>query len=103
MKTFEVFEGGTLRISLSGELDHHGAKETMHHAADSIENHVPQLCILDFKEVGFMDSSGIAFILNVNKRMGNIDGRLMVENVDKQPMKVIRASGIERIISIKEL
>ena len=49
-----------------------------------------------------MDSSGIALILNVNKRLGNISGRLRVEGVTKQPMKVIKASGIDRIISIKE-
>ena len=103
MKMSEEFKSGILRISLSGELDHHAAKEVMLTAAGIVEESVPRGCVLDFKEVTFMDSSGIALILNINKKLNNIGGRLKVENVAAQPMKVIRASGIERIINIKEL
>ncbi|MBR6654912.1 MAG: STAS domain-containing protein [Oscillospiraceae bacterium] len=102
MKISGEIKGGALFLSLSGELDHHGAKEVMASAAEIIDEHVPRNCVMDFKDVGFMDSSGIALILNVNKRLGNIGGRLRVENVARQPMKVIKASGIERIVSIKE-
>lgn len=102
MKMSEEFKSGALRISLSGELDHHGAKEVMTAAASVLDEHVPRSCVIDMKDVSFMDSSGIALILNVNKKMNNIGGRLAVANVAKQPMKVIRASGIERIINIKE-
>ncbi|MDD6189936.1 MAG: STAS domain-containing protein [Clostridiales bacterium] len=103
MKISEEFKSGALHISLSGELDHHGAKDVMASAASILDEHVPRSCVLNFREVSFMDSSGIALILNVNKKMNHIGGRLTVENVAKQPMKVIRASGIERIINIKEL
>ena len=102
MKISGELKNGALRLALSGELDHHGAKEVMNSAAAIIDEYMPRSCVMDFKDVGFMDSSGIALILNINKRLCNIEGRLKVENVASQPMKVIKASGIERIVSIKE-
>lgn len=102
MKISGELKNGVLALSLHGELDHHGAKEVMSEAGSKIEDLLPRECLLDFKNVSFMDSSGVALILNVNKRMNNIGGRLRVENVARQPMKVIDASGIERIIDIKE-
>ncbi len=102
MKISGEIKGSALMLNLSGELDHHGAKAVMDSAAALIDEHVPRSCVMDFKDVGFMDSSGIALILNVNKRIENIGGRMRVENVAKQPMKVIKASGIERIVNIKE-
>lgn len=94
---------GKLVIYLTGELDHHGAKELMKTAAVLIEDTVPRSCILDFKGVEFMDSSGIALILNISKKIRCIGGSLSVDNVRKQPLKVIRASAIDRILTIKEL
>lgn len=95
--------GGALIISFSGELDHHGAKEMMKTTARAIERNIPQRCVLDFKGVDFMDSSGIALLLNINKRIRGIGGSLSVENVKKQPMKVMRASAIDKILNVKEL
>lgn len=56
--------------------------------------------ILDMAGLAFMDSSGIAVVLKTYKRMNEIGGRMWVENVPKQPMRVLDASGIERIIKI---
>ena len=47
-----------------------------------------------------MDSSGIAIILKLHKRMNALGGRLFVQNVQSQPMRVLDASGIDRIIEI---
>ena len=102
MKICGEVKNGELRLKLSGEMDHHGAKNVMNSAAAIIDEYVPRSCVMDLNGVVFMDSSGIALILNVNKRLGNIGGKLRVEGVSKQPMKVIKAAGIERIISIKE-
>ena len=102
MKICGEVKNGDLRLELSGELDHHSAKSVMNSAAAIIDEYVPHSCVMDLNDVGFMDSSGIALILNVNKRLCNLGGKIRVEKVAKQPMKVIKASGIERIINIKE-
>ena len=89
-----------MRISLSGDLDHHEARGLIGKIENRLEDSMPRDCILDMCNVKFMDSSGIAVILRINKRMRELGGRLWVENVPKQPMRVLDAAGIERIIRI---
>lgn len=89
-----------LTIALSGEIDHHSAKETMQTVGKKIDLYLPSTCILDFRDVTFMDSSGIAIVINTVRRMRELDGRLKLQNVPAQPMKVLQAAGIERITPI---
>ena len=47
-----------------------------------------------------MDSSGIAVILRLHKRMKLTGGRLAVIDPAPQPLRVLDASGIERLVPI---
>ncbi len=91
-----------LTIALKGEIDHHSAKNTMRVVGNKIDLYLPVVCVLDFKEVTFMDSSGIAIIISALRRMRELGGKLLVQNVPQQPMKVLHTSGIEQIVQIEE-
>ena len=95
-------EEGRLTIALTGEIDHHYAKAYIQAIAGKIEAYTPQLCVLDFREVSFVDSSGIAVVINALRNMSQIEGRLMLSGINDQPMRVFRASGIDKIVEIKE-
>ena len=47
-----------------------------------------------------MDSSGIAVLVKAGRQMKLAGGRLWLENPAKQVLRVIDASGIERLIPI---
>lgn len=49
-----------LTVALRGEIDHHSAKDIMRVLGNKIDLYLPRVCVLDFREVTFMDSSGIA-------------------------------------------
>ncbi len=100
MKLTTSFEAGRLTLALAGELDHHEAKGLMRELEDRLEMSLPRDCVLDLTELRFMDSSGIAMILRLYKRMNDMGGRLFVQHVQSQPMRVLDASGIDRIIEI---
>ena len=91
-----------LTIALRGEIDHHSAKDIMRVVGNKIELYLPHVCVLDFREVTFMDSSGIAIVIHAIRRMRELRGVVRVENVPPQPMKVLKASGMERIVVIEE-
>jgi anti-anti-sigma factor len=57
---------------------------------------------LDFKEVTFVDSSGIAVVINALRSMTQIEGKLILAGIGEQPMKVFRASGLDKLVQIKE-
>ena len=95
-------ENGRLTVALTGEIDHHCAKQYIQAIAAKIEAYTPELCILDFEDVTFVDSSGIAVVINALRSMTQIEGRLLLTGLSPQPMRVFRASGIDKLVEIRE-
>ena len=102
MQFTSFLENGRLTVALTGEIDHHCAKTYITAIAGKIEAYTPGTCILDFQDVTFMDSSGIAVVINSLRSMTKIQGTLSVCDLHPQPLKVFRASGIDKLVQIKE-
>ena len=91
----------TLTARLVGEIDHHAAKEIMVELAEQIDAALPEHLVLELKEVTFMDSSGIAVLLNAWRRMAQLEGTMVVREVPPQADKVLKAANLERLISFQ--
>ena len=102
MRLTSYLQDGQLTIVLTGEIDHHTAKNFIRNIEAKIEAYVPTVCILDFTDVSFMDSSGIAVVINAMRAVSRQNGRLLVSGLQTQPRKVFHASGIHKIVEIKE-
>ena len=103
MKLTSSAKGTKLTFFLSGELDQHAVGDAARTMELKIEAELPRDCVIDMSGITFMDSSGIALVLKTYRRMMELEGRLWVENVPAQPMRVLDASGIERLVHITEL
>lgn len=103
MRLTSFLQDGKLTIALTGEIDHHCAKAYISAIKGKIEAYIPHVCILDFSEVKFMDSSGIAVIINALRCMNRIDGRLHVCGMQQQPKKVFMTSGLDKLVNITEV
>ena len=102
MQFVSYMENGNLTVALTGEIDHHCARQYIQAIAGKIEAYTPDVCILDFSEVTFVDSSGIAVVINALRAMAQIEGKLVLEGIPAQPMRVFQASGIDKLVEIKE-
>ena len=102
MQLTSYLEAGRLTVALTGEIDHHRAKGYIQTIAGKIEAYSPNVCVLDFQEVSFMDSSGIAVVINALRSMAHIEGKLELSGIGKQPMKVFQTSGIDKLVEIRE-
>ena len=91
-------EDRDLSVSISGEVDHHRAKEIMTELERQIEAGLPRRLTLDLGGVTFMDSSGIAVLLRAHKRIGALGGAVLVRNIPPQAGKVLRSAGLDRIM-----
>ena len=100
MKISTRYADGKLCIALQGELDHHSARQAMSGIAEAIDATLPRQVLLDMSKLSFMDSSGIAVIVRSYKKMRDAGGRMYIENPQPQPLKVLDASGIDRMIPI---
>ena len=61
-----------LLVELSGDLDHHGAREAIRQLELAIDAALPRQLVLDMAGVGFMDSSGIALIMRAQQRVQRV-------------------------------
>ncbi len=102
MQLTSYLENGRLTVALTGEIDHHCAKNYIQTIAGKIEAYTPDVCILDFQEVTFVDSSGIAVVINALRAMAQIEGKLILTGIEAQPMRVFRASGIDKLVEMKD-
>ena len=102
MQFTSFLDDGHLTVALTGEIDHTCAKGYISAIAAKIEAYTPEVCVLDFSEVTFMDSSGIAVVINALRGMKAVNGQLRLEGIGSQPYRVLRASGIDKLIDIQE-
>lgn len=94
-------EDRSLFITLSGEVDHHRAREIMAELERHIEMGLPRRLTLDLSGVTFMDSSGIAVLLRTHQRMRALGGAVTVTGVPAQAGKVLRAAGLDRMMKFE--
>lgn len=102
MKLTSYVQDRQLTVALTGEIDHHRARQIMSAVTEKIDTYLPLRCVLDFQDVRFMDSSGIAVVLHTLRHMRTLQGKLVLQNIPPQPYKVLHAAGIEKITDIKE-
>jgi len=88
-------------ITLSGEIDHHGARAMMARLEDAVASLLPMHLTLDLSGVTFMDSSGIAVLLRAHRQVSRHGGTLRVVSIPTQARKVLDAAGVGRIINLE--
>ena len=84
---------------ISGEIDHHNAAALRNEIDEAVESAYPEVLVLDFGAVTFMDSSGIGLVMGRYKLMRDLRGRVMIENAPRTIKKVMRMAGIEKLLS----
>ena len=93
---------GTVTVFLDGEIDHHSAKAIREEIDNEIQTAEAKLLILDFRDVTFMDSSGIGLVMGRYRLMSMNSGHVEVINTSPQIYKVMRIAGLDRLASIEK-
>lgn len=103
MKIISKTIGSNLTIELHGELDHHAARNAILKIGQTIDAQLPEKTILSLSHLSFMDSSGIAVIINIYRRMQELDGAFEISDISPQAQKIFLAAGLNKVIKIKEM
>ncbi|MBQ7903004.1 MAG: anti-sigma factor antagonist [Oscillospiraceae bacterium] len=89
-----------LTVFLYGEIDHHGARQVRGQIDSRVLKLMPEIVIINFSNVTFMDSSGIGLVLARYKFCSDCGASLYVEGVDRQTGKILALAGIKTIQNI---
>ena len=92
----------TLTVRMPEELDHHSA-EQIRQETDRIlaEKNIRQI-IFDFRKTVFMDSSGIGVIMGRYRNIRLLGGIVRAIHVGEQVYRILRISGIHKVIEIEK-
>ena len=91
----------TMRVVLNGEMDHHNAVFLRTELDRLISEEQPKKFAIDLSGVGFMDSSGLGFVMGRYALLKKIGGELVIENPNDRIMKIFELAGLGRIITIE--
>ncbi len=94
--------GQKLFAFLSGELDHHTAKEMRCEIDIACTRELPKELYLDFSKITFMDSSGIGLVMGRYKLMCERKGRVYIQNPPPAIRRVMQVAGISRLARMIE-
>lgn len=88
----------TLIVRLRKDLDHRAA-ENMRAELDSLlRDGGIQRLVLDLKDLDFMDSSGIGFIIGRYKLMARRGGSVAVKNADRRMDRIFQMAGLYELV-----
>lgn len=96
-----TYSEGCLRVFLTGELGHHEAIALMGRLSALVDDHLPARTELDLEGLEFMDSSGIAVVVQTARKCQNCGGTLAVTGTPPQAKKVLTCAGIHRLVDIR--
>lgn len=90
-----------LLITLCGEMDHHSAAD-LRRAVDALLCELrPERVVLDLSGIGFMDSSGLGFIMGRYSLLRELGGSMTIMDPSPATQRILELAGIKRIISIE--
>ena len=93
-------KGEVLTAYLKGELDHHTAAEMRTEIDSAIELNMPELLVLDFSGISFMDSSGIGLVMGRYRILSRRGAKLHISGASPQIYKVMKLAGLERLATL---
>ncbi len=92
--------GEVVTAFLDGEIDHHTASVMRNEIDAAVEKNLPTMLVLDFRDVSFMDSSGIGLVMGRYKVLKPLGAELHVTNTSPQIGKVMRLAGLDRLAKL---
>lgn len=88
-----------VRIAIEGEVDMHVASELRDVLAKASSSK-PALLLVDLAQVPFIDSSGIATIVQALKNVRKFSGKLVVRNCQEAVRDTFEIAGLTEILGI---
>jgi stage II sporulation protein AA (anti-sigma F factor antagonist) len=96
-----ILKEGVLTAVLSGEIDHHSAREIRGEIDETATRIKPKKLIFDFSAVQFMDSSGIGLIMGRCKLMQMWGGKVEIIRLPQKIKKIVSLAGLNQLCTIK--
>lgn len=90
-----------LRAAITGEIDHHCAKNIRQEIDSALMSAAPDKLIIDMGGVTFMDSSGLGLILGRFTKAEEVGTQFAVQGAHGRVRQMFDMAGLDRIITFE--
>ncbi len=90
-----------LYVRLDGEIDHHSSKRLRSEIDTAIYTHMPKTLLFDFKDVTFMDSSGIGLIMGRHRILTPLGGCIVLCRPAGHIKRILQLAGMDKLAVIR--
>ena len=97
MKSFFNSEMNQWKLEVKGEIDVFTAKNLREKIKD-IYNEKQKDIILDFKQLNYIDSTGLGVIIGAYGRMKEKNNNLIIINAKQNVLKLLTITGLDKIL-----
>ncbi len=99
MQSDVIFRRGehTLTAELPPEIDHHNCKRIREKIDGEMFFEKPEILIMDFSGVGFMDSSGLGLIIGRCTVAERLSATVRLVGLTPAAMRIVRLGGLDKI------
>lgn len=91
-----------LFVKLSGELDQSSVEKLRVRVSELVSNYNIVYIVINCKELTFMDSSGIGFIIGRFNQLKDVNGKIIMCELNQLINRIVNVSGLSRIVTIKK-
>ena len=85
-------------VSLSGEIDHHSARDIRDAIDRLIVGERPKCLILDLSGIDFMDSSGLGLVLGRYRKATQAGCEMLLCGMSDRVKKILCLAGVDKLI-----
>ncbi len=100
LKVHLIIKSNTLIVRLSGEMDQHTSKDFRTRLNEVLNTYDVKSIVFNFKELSFMDSTGIGIILGRYNYIKSKGGKIFITDCNKEVTRIINITGLYKICTI---
>lgn len=89
-----------LYVRFSGELDQRSIEKVRVRVSELISNYRIEYLVINCRELTFMDSSGIGFIIGRYNQLKVVDGKIIICEMNDLIKRIVNISGLSRIVNL---
>lgn len=90
-----------LYVRFNGELDQKSVERIRVRVSELIENYNIEYLVINCRDLSFMDSSGIGFIIGRYNQLKDVNGKIIICEMNDLIAKILNISGLSRIVILK--
>jgi len=96
-----VEENDSLVIMTKGRMGGEASIEWYRKVKEIIDNSNKQEVILDFKEIDFLDSSGLGALVAINSTLLKKNKSLIIRNAPESLMGLLKITTLDRVLNVQ--